>query len=230
MCDLRMFEIASDDFRSVKILFTTSQADEGLRRICCYHLQQCVEKVLKGFLDFTGVKYEKTHSIGTLINITDNSASKCLITEWLRRNENVLTKWEGTARYPSSLCIELREAAEAISEVKNFLRENGICDKLLPEITADVQAKLTDTIPLSDRPRSNLEWNVLYRLFLWEKPKKAKSAFDMNLYFKEFGVIDKTAEVARLKMCYATEDMSVIKKKAEELYYSSILRKELGDD
>jgi len=45
--------------------------DEPVYETICFHCQQAVEKILKGYLIFLGIGYWKIHEIGELISICE---------------------------------------------------------------------------------------------------------------------------------------------------------------
>ena len=50
MCDIRLFRSARMDFETAKTLWKMTWEDEMILNNAAYHLQQAVEKVLKGAL------------------------------------------------------------------------------------------------------------------------------------------------------------------------------------
>ena len=54
MCDVRLFRSARLDFETAKNLWETPWDDEMILNNAAYHLQQAVEKVLKGALECVG--------------------------------------------------------------------------------------------------------------------------------------------------------------------------------
>ena len=57
------FAKAAKDLRTAKVLV---DLDDTFLEPTAYHAQQCVEKVIKGFLVFHEIKFERTHIIGEL--------------------------------------------------------------------------------------------------------------------------------------------------------------------
>lgn len=215
MCDITLFRKAYADFQTVETLFQNHYDDACIRQNCCYFMQQCIEKILKGYLEFTKAGYQRGHSIGALINATDNSKSRCVVTAWVRQNHSVITQWESDTRYPSSFSIEAKEVQENIIELRNFMAVNGVQKELLPEITESIRQELSENIPLSDRPRDDFEWNILYKIF-YKQSIDHIPKFDMEEYFSAYKIADKKAEIDRLKSVLKTEDMEKVRIFAKE--------------
>ena len=55
MCDIRLFRSARIDFEMAHVLWERPYNDEMILNNAAYHLQQAVEKVLKGALECVGV-------------------------------------------------------------------------------------------------------------------------------------------------------------------------------
>ncbi len=216
MCDIRLIIKADTSYNASALMYKTSidHPDAYYLDIACFHIQQSVEYALKGFLEFTGVTVPRTHDIDVLVKMTKNNGSSCIITDWLERHASELTSWEAESRYNMGFYTVREQVGEALVKVKEFLNINGICPKLLPELTPEVQNILTKRIPLSDKPRSNMKWNVLYMLFRKKFGlliEKTSIDFDMERYFKQMNITDKESEIRRLKSVYETDDMNYIK-------------------
>jgi HEPN domain-containing protein len=78
--------------------------------VICYHCQQAVEKLLKGFLAFHGEPIRKTHDLTLL-----NSICKTLDSSFqLIDNECFeLTDYGVNVRYPFSMEVEMTDAKNA---------------------------------------------------------------------------------------------------------------------
>ena len=55
MCDIQLFRSARIDFEKAHVLWERPYNDEMILNNAAYHLQQAVEKVLKGALECVGV-------------------------------------------------------------------------------------------------------------------------------------------------------------------------------
>ena len=58
MCDIRLFRSARIDFETAHVLWEKPYNDEMILNNAAYHLQQAVEKVLKGALECVGIGRE----------------------------------------------------------------------------------------------------------------------------------------------------------------------------
>lgn len=69
MCDIRLFRSAYLDYQAAVSLYQTPFPDEMYFNIVAYHLQQCVEKVIKGALECVGVTVPNAHRISKLLQM-----------------------------------------------------------------------------------------------------------------------------------------------------------------
>jgi HEPN domain-containing protein len=58
-------EFAEEDLRTARIAL---EASPPLVRSACFHVQQCAEKYLKGYLVSKGSTFPKTHDLGLLLH------------------------------------------------------------------------------------------------------------------------------------------------------------------
>ena len=65
----RWLEFAKQDLRVAELAM-----GEGLYNQVCFHAQQCVEKVLKGWLAEKGKRIPRTHSMADLLTLIPASA------------------------------------------------------------------------------------------------------------------------------------------------------------
>ena len=82
---------------------------ETIAELACFHCQQAVEKALKAFLEFKGVRPPKTHSLAELLDEAerlDARYGELPDVEWL-------TQFAVTVRYPD---VELRVTAEHVQK------------------------------------------------------------------------------------------------------------------
>ena len=117
---LRWFEKADQDLRTAEVI---SNLAAPLLEIICFHTQQCVEKYLKGFLVFNGMKPRKTHDLVRLLNECSDIDSA--FSKWEEACIQ-LTVYSVETRYPNySYEYSVAEAEEAIAfaaQIKNFVR------------------------------------------------------------------------------------------------------------
>ena len=83
MCDVRLFKSAYLDYQAALTLYKTPFPDEMFLNIAAYHLQQCVEKTLKGALECVGVTVPNTHRIPKLLQMVIHNGANVKVTEWV---------------------------------------------------------------------------------------------------------------------------------------------------
>lgn len=96
--------------------------DELYLDICCYHIQQAIEKVLKCAIELKGVEYPFTHSISSLYKTYTDAG-------WpemrdLRMMAGTLTDWESSSHYKDSFTATLSQLDDATgiyNELENSL-------------------------------------------------------------------------------------------------------------
>ena len=99
MCDVRLFRSAFMDFLTAKQIYETPYNDEMYLNNAAYHLQQAVEKTLKGALECVGITVPNTHKITKLIAMISHHGAHLQITEWLDDHSEMLSSWEAETRY-----------------------------------------------------------------------------------------------------------------------------------
>ncbi|HZK76671.1 MAG TPA: HEPN domain-containing protein [Candidatus Kapabacteria bacterium] len=90
--------------------------EEPAYNAICFHAQQCIEKLLKGFLQENRIYFPKTHDIQQLIELTSPVRP-----EWekLIGPASVLTRYAIDSRYPDDEAYR-EDAEEAVA----------VCEKL----------------------------------------------------------------------------------------------------
>lgn len=167
MCDVRLFRSAFMDFLTAKQIYETSYNDEMYLNNAAYHLQQSVEKTLKGSLECVGITVPNTHKITKLLAMIAHHGAHIKITEWLDDHSEMLSSWEAEPRYNIDFLVEKRKLDKAIPEVETFLKINGICEELRDELK---DPKTRETL-----------------LKCLPEEKRTCSDFDLNCYFIMFG-------------------------------------------
>lgn len=126
MCEL--LSLAKKDYQGFVIMKKSD--DESVISLCCYLLQQAIEKVLKCGIELKGKKFEWTHDIGDLYD-TFKSAGWGEI-PGLGMIQDTLTLWESKSRYKADFKADLNVMQQAvdvylISEkmIINYLRGEG---------------------------------------------------------------------------------------------------------
>lgn len=104
------FRKAENDLRTAEYTMTM---DNPPYDIVCFHLQQCAEKYIKGFLTFHETDFPKTHSIEDLVLLCKDIAPAL---ESDIGDVEVLSIYAVETRYPAEMYYEIPEekALEAI--------------------------------------------------------------------------------------------------------------------
>ena len=111
---------AEEDYQGVLALMR--QRAHPLPSLVCFHAQQCVEKYLKATLLFHRQTFPKTHDLIELYDL-------CLVIlpelNIPFETISILSPYSVEARYPgmANTLDQAREAAEAMKQVRDFLRE-----------------------------------------------------------------------------------------------------------
>ena len=146
MCDIRLFRSALMDYETAEMIWKSPYYDEMILNNAAYHLQQTVEKVLKGALECVGITVPNTHKISKLIKM--------------------LSEWEAETRYDMDFLVEKRKLETAIKEVRDFLDINGIKNTLRTELLDPVvKENLLACLPQKEKTHSDFELNCYYIMF-----------------------------------------------------------------
>ncbi|MCM1134746.1 MAG: HEPN domain-containing protein [Clostridium sp.] len=187
MCDVRLFKSAYMDYQAAKTIFQTpynarncaeAQAghqfpdgklvtcDEMFFNNSAYHLQQCVEKVMKGALECVGVTVPNTHRIAKLLQMVCHNGANLIVTEWIDEHAEMLSQWEVESRYDMDFVVEKRKLERALAEIEKFLQVNGITDKLREELQdGQAREKILSFLPENKRECSDFDLNCYYIMF-----------------------------------------------------------------
>lgn len=166
MCDIRLFRSALMDYRTACTIWETPYNDELILNNAAYHLQQAVEKVLKGALECVGVTVPNTHKITKLIEMIRHNGANLKVTEWLDDHSEMLSEWEAETRYNMDFLVEKRKLERALSEISVFLRINGICEGLREELIDElIRERILRCLPEDRRNCTDFELNCYYMMF-----------------------------------------------------------------
>lgn len=111
-----LLEKARKDYDVVQTMKSVN--DDLYLDICCYHIQQAIEKVLKCSIELKGVKYPHTHAITPLYDTYISVGWSEL--ETLELMAGTLTDWEASSRYKDSFYATLRQLEKAIEIYKEL--------------------------------------------------------------------------------------------------------------
>lgn len=111
----RWLEFADDDFATANHLLTLYP----LRlEIICYHCQQCVEKMLKGYLMARDIEPPKTHD---LVELCKRCSVFDISLNGIAEICADLNPYAVQVRYPAELDIEEGDMRKAIEDAKNIM-------------------------------------------------------------------------------------------------------------
>ncbi|MCC8150997.1 MAG: HEPN domain-containing protein [Lachnospiraceae bacterium] len=166
MCDIRLFRSAKMDYKTAEMIWQTQTNDEMILNNAAYHLQQAVEKILKGALECVGVTVPHSHKINRLIAMIAHNGANLTVTDWIDDHAEMLSEWETETRYNMDFLVEKRKLDRAMAEVKNFMEMNGICDVLREELmNSKTKESLLQCLPETKRKCSDFELNCYYIMF-----------------------------------------------------------------
>lgn len=166
MCDIRLFRSARMDYETAVMIWRSSYNDEMILNNAAYHLQQTVEKILKGALECVGVTVPNTHKISRLVKMVYDHGANIILTDWIDSHSEMLSEWEAQTRYDMDFLVEKRKLDAAIAEIRDFLKINGIQDKLRDELRdSAAKEKLLACLPESKKDCSDFELNCYYIMF-----------------------------------------------------------------
>lgn len=166
MCDVRLFRSARMDYETAVMIWRSSYNDEMILNNAAYHLQQAVEKVLKGALECVGVTVPNTHKISKLIKMISAHGANLMITDWVDDHSEMLGEWEAQTRYDMDFLVEKRKLDIAVEEIRVFLEMNGLKNELRVELRDPaVKEKLLVCLPENVRGCSDFELNCYYIMF-----------------------------------------------------------------
>lgn len=165
MCSINSFKLAYHSWDVANNLLERAYNDEMFIRDVAYNLQQCVEKVLKSFLECKGVTIPQTHKIEKLIRMSRDNGSAVIITNWIANNSYKLESWESESRYNIEFFTEISEIVEANKEIKSFLDINGLTYTREIEITKEIENSLRALMPKDFVIANDFELNCYYHVF-----------------------------------------------------------------
>ena len=109
MCDIRLFRSAKMDYETAAMIWRTPYNDEMILNNAAYHLQQAVEKVLKGALECVGITVPNTHKISKLVKMISDHGANLILTDWIDDHSEMLGEWEAQTRYDMDFLVEKRK-------------------------------------------------------------------------------------------------------------------------
>lgn len=76
---------------------------------CCFHLQQCIEFLLKGIVEMNGLQYAENHDIRANLNILNRANIEIPCERDLRLLASTLYSWETESRYKESFIAAVKD-------------------------------------------------------------------------------------------------------------------------
>lgn len=154
------------DYETAVMIWRNLYNDEMILNNAAYHLQQAVEKVLKGALECVGVTVPNTHKISKLVKMISDNGANLVITDWIDDHSEMLGEWEAQTRYDMDFLVEKRKLDTAIKEIQKFLAVNGIQNELREELLdSEKRQNLLRCLPEDKRECSAFELNCYYIMF-----------------------------------------------------------------
>lgn len=106
-----LLELSRWDLQNAK--WNLSESDDIAPRYAAYHVQQCVEKLVKCCLKELGISYTKTRRITDLLarlpERQDILPDEWI--DWLEENSATLYEWESNARYTEGYAVSRRHVS-----------------------------------------------------------------------------------------------------------------------
>lgn len=106
-----LLKAAEADYRLIKIIWNDI-GDEGIMQQAMYHMQQAIEKLLKCLIMLGGTRFTYTHDIGKLIEQCPKDVE---LPEGLEEMAPLLTSWESTTRYGTSVCTNIKTLEKCVA-------------------------------------------------------------------------------------------------------------------
>ena len=117
-----LLEKAQHDYAVVQAMQKIN--DEEYLDVCCYHIQQAIEKLLKYAIEMRGVNYPHTHNIALLY--TEYCKLGYEEVDNLELFAGTLTEWESSSRYKESFYATIKQlniASNIFSQLLNILQD-----------------------------------------------------------------------------------------------------------
>ena len=166
MCDVRLFRSARMDYETAMMIWRNPYNDELILNNAAYHLQQAVEKILKGALECVGVTAPNTHKISKLVKMISDHGANIIVTDWIDDHSEMLSEWEVQTSYDMDFLVEKRKLDIALKEIQIFFEINGLKNELRGELqNVSVREKLLECLPEKIRECSSFELNCYYIMF-----------------------------------------------------------------
>lgn len=122
----RWIRFACEDLRMAELALA-----EGIFNQVCFHAQQCVEKLIKGFIGYKGQVHPQTHKLIDLLSVIPKS----LLNE-LRNDILLLDRFYILTRYPDALPGSLPEGLPVKVDAEEAI---GVAKVLFERIQEEIE-------------------------------------------------------------------------------------------
>lgn len=119
------------DFANEDLIMAEIALREKIYNQACFHSQQCVEKLLKGFIEFQGEVHPQTHKLIDLLSVIPKS----LLNE-LRNDILLLDRFYILTRYPDALPGSLPEGLPVKVDAEEAI---GVAKVLFERIQEEIE-------------------------------------------------------------------------------------------
>ncbi|MCH7732791.1 MAG: HEPN domain-containing protein [Candidatus Marinimicrobia bacterium] len=119
------------DFANEDLIMAEIALREEIYNQACFHSQQCVEKLLKGFIEFQGEVHPQTHKLIDLLSVIPKS----LLNE-LRNDILLLDRFYILTRYPDALPGSLPEGLPVKVDAEEAI---GVAKVLFERIQEEIE-------------------------------------------------------------------------------------------
>ena len=135
-----MLEMAERDLETANILLENFRKtnNERLFNNICYHIQQCIEKSIKGMIDAMDVEFLFTHSfydlseqaIALYKDINDSGHILEILHDMMEKSV-VYTPWESSTRYHDGFRSTINNIRMGISDCERCIEACKMCGNLM---------------------------------------------------------------------------------------------------
>ena len=114
-----LIKLAENDLKIAELILNSAN-DELMQNSAAYHVEQSVEKIMKGLIVKAGGYAGTSHSITELSKDLDEQ--KVTYPDWIRKKDDDITSWATTIRYNANFKADHDEIQEVIHLTKEWLK------------------------------------------------------------------------------------------------------------
>lgn len=132
---------AEADLRTAMVVMQSG--DEYDLQVAAFHIQQCVEKILKVVIEEYGYSYTETGKISDLLQQLpkEQKVLSSATVNSIERDEALLSKWESATRYDDPYMASSNLVKELYDKVKLFFEE---AKQNLDKLDKNVEKEISD--------------------------------------------------------------------------------------